>query len=254
MARRPAIMLYKGDWKRDPQLSMCSPATRGIWIDLLCDMDDLASATIQGTAAMLARMCRASAAELTNALKELRTSGAADVSEEDGIFTVSSRRIARDLMISEVRSNAVQSRYKTSTNETSKATQNAESESEDEIAFGVGSKKSCNAEAIYSAYPRKVGKAAAVKAINAAFQRLCRGENPQLAVDHAEDFLLEAATAFAKSPAGNKGTYTPHPATWFGAGRYLDDPREWFRTTESKPVRRQDPGVFSGDIEGPYTG
>lgn len=71
------------------------------------------------------------------------------------------------------------------------------------------------AEQIFQAYPRRVAKIAALKAIKAALKR--------------ESFasLLAATEAYAKSAKGNAGQYTPHPATWFNAGSYLDDRKEW---------------------------
>lgn len=221
-------MLYKGDWKRDPQLSLCSPATRGIWIDLVCDMDDLQCATIKGTAAMLARTCRASADEVVAAIQELKASGAADVEIEGSIYSVTSRRMARDLHISDVRSKAVQTRYKTSTNEPTKDVLNAEDEIEDEVSAVVPRKAiKCDAKSIYEAYPRKLGRRSALKAIESAFNRLQGGECPDIEPDHAGSFLLDSARYFARSPGGKKGEFTPHPATWFNQSRYLDDRSEW---------------------------
>lgn len=79
------------------------------------------------------------------------------------------------------------------------------------------------AEAIYAAYPRKVGKVAAMKAIKAAM----KGSN---VVRVTPEFLLAAATNYAQNvatwPAKDLG-FVPHPATWFNRGSYLDDPREW---------------------------
>jgi hypothetical protein len=83
------------------------------------------------------------------------------------------------------------------------------------------------AEEIYQAYPRKVGKGAALKAIASAYQRLCRGESKQIAPEMAAQFLLASAMEFASSQAGHNGAFTPHPATWFNASRYLDDHNEW---------------------------
>jgi len=232
-------MLYKGDWKRDPQLSMCSPSTRGIWIDLLCDMDDLGSCSITGTASMIARMCRSSSEEVVLALKELKDSGAADVSEENNVFTVKCRRLEKELHISKVRSEAVQSRYKKSSKEDTKGVHLAEDENEDEIEEVVNEKKCrVDAEKIYSNYPRKVAKGAALKAIDSAFKRLCRGEIPSVNADRAEDFLLHSVERYAKSDAGNRGKFTPHPATWFNESRYADDEKEWTKpsnSTDSSP-------------------
>ena len=77
---------------------------------------------------------------------------------------------------------------------------------------------------IYDAYPRKVGKAAALKAIEKALQVIAaRGEADPVA------WLLARVEAFARSPAGQQGTYTPYPASWFNQGRYDDADAEWNR-------------------------
>ena len=39
--KRPAIMFYPGDWMKDPCLRRCSPAARGVFIDLLCLMHEM---------------------------------------------------------------------------------------------------------------------------------------------------------------------------------------------------------------------
>lgn len=84
------------------------------------------------------------------------------------------------------------------------------------------------AEAIYKTYPRKVGKAAAIKAIAKAL-RLS---------DHSPAGLLNAtrryADAVAKWPAEDK-KFIPHPATWFNRGSYDDDPKEWQRGAAAAP-------------------
>ena len=78
-----------------------------------------------------------------------------------------------------------------------------------------------NAMAIYLAYPRKVGRGAALKAISKALQIV------------PFDTLLEAVEAYAKSRVDENGQfrddrkYTPHPSTWFNQQRWADDPEEW---------------------------
>lgn len=88
------------------------------------------------------------------------------------------------------------------------------------------------AEDIYAAYPRKVGKQAAVKAINKALKALA-GEFGQPEV---ELLLLtkQYAAATATWPAADK-QFIPHPATWFNHGRYEDDQREWVRGAAATP-------------------
>ena len=38
--KRPSFQFYPGDWLRDPALRSCSPAARGLWIDMLCLMHE----------------------------------------------------------------------------------------------------------------------------------------------------------------------------------------------------------------------
>ncbi len=63
---------------------------------------------------------------------------------------------------------------------------------------------------IYDLYPRKVGKTAAIKAIQKALQKI------------GYDELLEKTQQFAESVAGADMQYIPHPATWFNQERYND--------------------------------
>jgi hypothetical protein len=70
------------------------------------------------------------------------------------------------------------------------------------------------AEDIYSAYPRKTDKPAALRAINKALRR------------HGAAYLLERTIAYAKTQVPIT-RFTPHPATWFNGCRFDDDPKEW---------------------------
>jgi hypothetical protein len=93
----PSFQFYPGDWLRDPELSLCRPATRGVWIDLLCAIHQLdRSGELRGTTEQLARIARCRTEELADALTDLQTTGTADVRERNGIVTVTSRRMKRD--------------------------------------------------------------------------------------------------------------------------------------------------------------
>jgi|SRR5665213_2408442 len=72
---------------------------------------------------------------------------------------------------------------------------------------------------IYQAYPRKIKPRPAFKAIEEALGRI---DDPD-----PVGALLAIVKEYADSPAGNNGCFTPHPASWFNAGSYLDDPEEW---------------------------
>lgn len=77
------------------------------------------------------------------------------------------------------------------------------------------------ADHIYSAYPRKVGRKAAINAIRSAL----RVKTPEQ--------LLEAVKAYSEAvdrwPASERN-FVPHPATWFNRGSYDDDRSTWERT------------------------
>lgn len=85
-----------------------------------------------------------------------------------------------------------------------------------------------HAEKLYAAYPRKVARDAALKAIAQALKRV---EFPE---------LLEAVTAYAKSRDGKDPNLTPYPATWFNAGRWNDDRSEWDRPDGKAGNRRSE--------------
>lgn len=93
----PAFQFYPGDWLKDPAITLCSSASRGVWIDLLCVMHESGrSGELRGTTDQLARLARTSTADLIQALTDFQTTGAADVTERNGIFTVTSRRLKRE--------------------------------------------------------------------------------------------------------------------------------------------------------------
>ena len=83
-------------------------------------------------------------------------------------------------------------------------------------------------EAIYQAYPRHRDKREAITAIEKAIRRLRCGEvNKPMTEQEAADYLLERASTFARSLAGQRGYLTAYAATWFNRGGYMDDDHEW---------------------------
>lgn len=75
---------------------------------------------------------------------------------------------------------------------------------------------------IYDAYPRKISRADALRAIVKAMKKM------------APEKLLAATRAYAVARAGEDSKFTPYPATWFNAENYLDDPAMWL--TPSTPT------------------
>ncbi|MBN2024392.1 MAG: hypothetical protein JW809_16545 [Pirellulales bacterium] len=76
-------------------------------------------------------------------------------------------------------------------------------------------------ERVYAAYPRKVGRAAAIKAIRRALDELARrADSPADPVA----WLADRVRAYAATRAGQDPQFTPHPRTWFSQGRFDDAP------------------------------
>lgn len=75
---------------------------------------------------------------------------------------------------------------------------------------------------VYAAYPRKVGRAAAIKAANRAIAEVAK--RPGMTPAAAAAWLLDRVRAYAATREGQDPKFTPHPATWFGQGRYDDEP------------------------------
>jgi len=97
MGKLPAFQFYPGDWLKDPELSMCSPATRGIWIDFLCRAHESGrSGQVTATPEQFARLCRCTAAEFVAAADELQNTGAGLVRKGDGVYTLTNRRMKRE--------------------------------------------------------------------------------------------------------------------------------------------------------------
>lgn len=98
MAKKlPAIMFYTGDWLKDPAVGQCSPATRGIWMDLLClAHENNRSGVVSGTVEQLARIARCTPDEMRAAVDELRVTKTARVTERHKNITIENRRMARE--------------------------------------------------------------------------------------------------------------------------------------------------------------
>jgi len=76
----PWFKFWPADWKQDPHLRKCSPATRGIWIDLICDMhNNSQSGETSGTIEQFARSQGCSDSEMKEAIVELAKTGTADI-------------------------------------------------------------------------------------------------------------------------------------------------------------------------------
>jgi hypothetical protein len=91
----------------------------------------------------------------------------------------------------------------------------------DGALVGTSSSSRSPEEIIYEAYPRKVARPSALRAIRRALAN-CSFE-----------FLRERTELFARTYDGPIH-YIPYPSTWFNQERYKDDPANWRRGAAAK--------------------
>jgi hypothetical protein len=81
---------------------------------------------------------------------------------------------------------------------------------------------------LYRAYPKRVAKGDARKAITKALQRV------------EFEILLDAVDEYARAckSSGIEKAFIPYPATWFNQERWEDDRSEWWRSARSAPAQK----------------
>lgn len=232
--KRPAFQFYPADWRKDPALSTCSLAARGLWIELVCiahESDEYGVLSIAGKAMTVQQIARAvgeSPAVVQKLLAELEDSGVFSRNEQGCIL---SRRMVRDEHIRNVRADAgrlggnpnllkqkdKQSAKQTDNQSPTPSSSSSSSSSEtppkppkgaDVHGFPPGF------DAFWAVYPKKVGKDAAAK----AFAK----RKPDAALVAV---MVEAVKRQAASPqwAKDGGQFIPNPATWLNQGRWQDE-------------------------------
>lgn len=107
--KRPAFQFYPADYRKDPALSSCSLAARGLWVELMCVMhesDRYGVLQVNGRPMdnkQIARMVGESPSVVTRLLAELEAAGVPSRTEDGAIY---SRRMVKDERIREVRAEA----------------------------------------------------------------------------------------------------------------------------------------------------
>jgi uncharacterized protein YdaU (DUF1376 family) len=99
MGKLPAFQFYPGDWIQDTRI--LTPATRGIWIDILCFMwRSETRGQVAGTVSQLSRLLSCSEDEIKSSLQELNDTKCADVTIGNGecnaVVTIQNRRMMRE--------------------------------------------------------------------------------------------------------------------------------------------------------------
>ena len=256
MAGKLAYMqFYPGDWLKDPALRRCTHAAKGVYIDMLCFMWECEERGVLATSGQawgdeeIARAVGGDQRETLALIAELVAKGVVSRRASGAIY---SRRMVRDE--EERRKTAARVRNHRASNGcnadvTPDVTLMKRSCTVSDVDIDIDSKGSihppdipvgnserkiaADALELYGLYPRKVGKAVAIKAIRKAL------------VAVGVDELREAVAAYAQARAGEDPDFTPHPATWFNGRRWEDDRSTWKRSSVRQPTVGQ-PGFFAG--------
>lgn len=191
------------DWLSDPLLSMCQPATRGIWIDAIAAMlKQGRSGALVGTPCQLARVTRCTEAAFMDALNDLLTTGTADVTNRNGVVTLINRRMQREAK--EREDNRLRQQKKRGSQEChAPVTPMSPSNCDYSSLFDL----------FWNEYPRKEAKQPALK----AFRRL---EPDKETVDAILSWLKLAR----ESDQWQQADKIPHAATLLNQRRWESDP------------------------------
>lgn len=116
VAKQPSLQFYFGDWKKDPAVSVCSYAARGLWLEMLGLMFDSVERgyllTDAGKPMTPAQLCRATGGDdvkqVQSLLDELKENGVYSIDDQGRIYN---RRMVRDTAVSKVRTEAANRRW-----------------------------------------------------------------------------------------------------------------------------------------------
>lgn len=96
MNKRPSLQFYPADWRKDPQLQMCSMSTQGIWINLLCIMWEAEiEGEIAGREEELVRLIGCTPNDFFQFTEEIKRHNFGDVTNCNGNVTIINRRMKR---------------------------------------------------------------------------------------------------------------------------------------------------------------
>lgn len=109
---QPYIPLYIGDWEQDT--NMLSLEAEGGWLKIIFKMfkDKEKKGVYKISTKALQNLWRKSAEETKEIIQELSDADICIIEHKDGKYVFKNRRMMRQREISNIRSNAVQNRYK----------------------------------------------------------------------------------------------------------------------------------------------
>jgi hypothetical protein len=225
------MKFYPSDWRADPKLRMCSIGARGLWMEMICVMHEaepygfLVSNERSVTSRQLAALAGISQGECMKYLLELASAGVYSIDENKRIY---SRRMVRDKAKADRdRENGkgggnpkLKGSVKEGVNPLDKAqkpdTRSQRPEEKDSRASALVDDDwpADFRERFWNAYPRKVGKAAAIRKL----------ETVRKAGQVTFDALMSGVKRYAIACQQTDPKYIKHPERWLNAGCWDDEP------------------------------
>lgn len=233
MTRRPSIQVYPADWRKDTELQSCSLTARGLWWEMITiahECEPYGELRVNGkpmTEAQIARHVGISARECATLLEELFDAGVPSRTEDGAIY---SRRMVRDAEQREKWRDRQETHRETArrqkddvTRDVTQESPRSSSSSSTSVDSSVPSESKTPADRaskaepdgfaeFYAAYPKHVGRDAAIKAYRGALKRAAAEE------------ILAGARRYAEERAGEDPKFTKQPSTWLNGGHWADEP------------------------------
>lgn len=88
-------------WRNDPDLRRCHKEAKGFWIDAIAVMEELDTYFLEGTPEDLCRDLVCTMEEFERSIAELKRTGAASISKNKGRVKIISRKILKDVNLTE---------------------------------------------------------------------------------------------------------------------------------------------------------
>ncbi len=204
----------------------CRAETKGVWLGILTWMWDQQRGEVEGTLQEISLKAGCLEEELNRSLPQLSDYKIADVINCNKNVIIKCRRLKKDeKRRNDIKINVARFRSKSSCNHIGNR-----QEEEEEIEIEI--EKTTTFDHFWTAYPKKIGKKAALKSWNKA------KDKPTL------EAILEQLSRQKKSDQWTKdaGQYIPNPATWINQGRW-DDETNPGPTIISKPISSTNPFI-----------
>lgn len=258
MAKQAFQQWYWSDWFGDTNVARLDPASRCVWFELLGIMSQEGTFQVSDDVSSLARATRVRETVMEKALQKIEEKNVAQVIENNGVYTVISRRLEREMK----RKDAVRERVKRFRNASGNTSCNAdvtpgvtpvvtdtrarysETYKEKYIKENPDVERliAAEAEEIVNLHPRRSDHRASVRAvIDAVWREADRGIPPEAALRMLRSRTVAYAEAVREWPPGER-RYIKGALAWYQNGCYADDPATWRQGKEAETP-------FSGNHE-----